>query len=394
MDGITVVDFTQILAGPFCTQLLADAGATVLKVEPPGGEAGRKRGPRRFDAHGNSLSSYNAAVNRGKRSIVLDLKDPRGLEIALDLISKADVVVENFRPNVITRLGIDYEALTAANPRLIAVSISLYGGEATAGALAQRGGLAIIAEAEGSLLGMTRDSNNQPIQTRAAIGDMSVGLTAYAAIATALFDRERTGRGQIIEVPMVSTILSFNAAAIAAAEIVEGDTDKSQKALRTAGYGVFRTADGHAAVGCNSDRMFERLARAIDQAWMLDDPRLNNYAHRDAHVDEVDGYVTAWTSAHTTDEVVAHLEHHAVPCGRVNTPADVLDDKVLRELGYIDHVIDGLGGSVRVPANPLGLRRPGSAVPRQGEHSDEIMADVLGRAPAEIDALRAERVVQ
>ena len=393
LEGVTVVDFTQILAGPFCTQLLADGGATILKIEPPGGEAGRRRGPRRFDTAGNSLSSYNAAVNRGKRSIVLDLKSPRGLEIALDLIAKADVVVENFRPNVLTRLGIDYDELCQANPRLIAVSISLYGSEATAGPLAQRGGLAIIAEAEGSLLGMTRDANDQPIQTRAAIGDMSAGLSAYAAIVTALFDRERTGRGQVIEVPMLSTIIALNASAIAAADILDRDATQSTKALRTAGYGVFRTADGHVAVGCNSDRMFERLARAIGQEWMLEDPRLNNYARRDEHVDEVDDHVTAWTSAHTTDEVVAHFEGYALPCGRVNTPADVLDHKEFLALGYIGDVGDGLGGTVRVPSNPLGLRRPVSAVPLEGQHSDEILTEVLGRSAAEIAALRAEGVV-
>jgi crotonobetainyl-CoA:carnitine CoA-transferase CaiB-like acyl-CoA transferase len=140
--------------------------------------------------------------------------------------------------------------------------------------------------------------------------------------------------------------------------------------------------------------MFERLARAIGQEWMLDDPRLNNYAQRDHYVDEVDGHVTDWTSTHTTNEVVAHFERHALPCGRVNTPADVLDNKVFRELGYIDEVIDGLGGSVRVPTSPLNLRRPGSAVPRQGQHSDEILAEVLARTTAEIDALRAGGVVQ
>src|ERR1700761_6587415 len=146
LDGVRVVDFTHILAGPFCTQFMADAGATVVKVEPPGGEYARIRGPRRVGPDGTELSSYNAAINRGKRSIALDLKNPRGLEIALRLTDSADVIVENFAPGALARRGLNLRELRARNPKLITASISLYGGLESAGSLATRGGLAIVAE--------------------------------------------------------------------------------------------------------------------------------------------------------------------------------------------------------------------------------------------------------
>jgi formyl-CoA transferase len=387
LRGISVLDFTQILAGPFCTQLLADAGATILKVEPPGGELSRARGPQRNLPDGNSLSSYSGAVNRGKRSIVLDLKNPWGVDIARQLLATVDVVVENFLPGKLAGLGIDLGKALVTYPRLVALSISLYGDFEQAGSLASRRGVAIVAEAEGSTLAMTRDDNGTPVMPRMAIGDMVAGFAAYSAVVTALLDRAQSGCGQHIQIPMVPALLALNASAIVAADIVE-DPRQRDRALRTAAYGIFPTNDGYVAIGCNSDRLFTRLCVAIDQAWMLEDSRFNHYSRRDEHVDEVDACVQAWTAERRAIDVVAILQAHEIPCGRVNTPADVLDNPDFDSLGYLERIDDGYGGTIHAPRNPLGLHQPSYAIPLVGEHSIEILSEVLGLKEAEIGRLK------
>lgn len=372
LAGVRVVDFTHILAGPFCTQFLADAGATVVKVEPPGGEYARIRGPRRVGPDGGELSSYNAAVNRGKRSIALDLKNPRGLQTALRLADTADVVVENFAPGALARLGLDFTALRARNPRLITASISLYGGLEFAGSLATRGGLAIVAEGESSVTSMTRDRSGTPLALGLPLGDMATGMASYAAITTALYERERTGAGRHLDLSMVRTLLALNACAVTGAQIANANRFD----LRTAGYGIFPASDGYVTIGVNNDSLFRRLTVAMRRPELADDPRYADYRERDLHADEVDGLVAAWTSTLTTDEVIERLAPSGVPCGRVATPGDMLADPQLRGLGFFESVDDGLGTTIDTPANPIGFRREGYAIPRLAAHAQELLAEV------------------
>ncbi|MCU1658496.1 MAG: CoA transferase, partial [Pseudonocardiales bacterium] len=297
LDGVRVVDFTHILAGPFCTQFMADAGATIVKVEPPGGEYARIRGPRRVGPDGTELSSYNAAINRGKRSIALDLKNPRGLEIALRLTDSADVVVENFAPGALARLGLNLRELRAGNPRLITASISLYGGIESAGSLATRGGLAIVAEGESSVTGMTRDKFGTPLMLGLPLGDMATGMASYAAITTALFARERTGLGQHLDLSMVRTLFALNACAVTGAQIANANRFD----LRTAGYGIFPVSDGYISIGVNNDSLFERLCGAMNRADLATDPRYAYYKDRDLNADEVDAIIAEWTASLTGD---------------------------------------------------------------------------------------------
>jgi crotonobetainyl-CoA:carnitine CoA-transferase CaiB-like acyl-CoA transferase len=370
LTGFVVVDFTQILAGPYCTQLLGEAGATVIKVEPPGGEFSRVRGHKRRNETG-VLSSYSAAVNRNKRSICLDLKKSAGRDIALLLIERADVVIENFAPGALARLGIDFAELRRQRPELVTCSISLFGGFESAGELASRKGLAIVAESESSFSSMQRHPDGTPVRLGIALGDMASATVAYGAIVTALLGRSRGGVGRHLDISMVKVLLALNSTAITGQQMESHE-------LKTAGYGIFPAADGYLAIGVNSDNLFGRLARLMDKEWMVTDPRYGHYAERDQHLPEVNAIVTEWTSARTVADVVAALTSVGVPGGAVNTPADILESSVIDRLGYLCDVDDGLGGTIRVPGNPFQLTPPkASRIPAPGEHTDEILSEFV-----------------
>jgi crotonobetainyl-CoA:carnitine CoA-transferase CaiB-like acyl-CoA transferase len=383
LTGIRVVDVTHILAGPYASLLLADAGAEVIKVEPPWGEYSRTRGAIRTGPDGSTLSSYSAAVHRGKRSIALDLKSDAGKTVFRRLLARADVVIENLAPNAMTRLGFSFDQLRAEFPRLITCSISLYGSAAGAEQYSSRGGLAIIAESESGLVAMNRPPGGAPRHFDFGLGDTAAGLSAYAGIVTALLGRDRTGRGQHVGISMVRSLLWFNGPAIAGQDIGgPAGTD-----FRTAALGIFPCSDGFVAIGVNSDVLWARLAAAMGRPELADDERYAQYAQRDARADEVDEAVTRWTSVSTVDAVVRQLIAARVPSGPVNTPADVLDGELASVLGFIDTIPDGLGGDVHVAANPLGLPPTLDGIPRCGEHTTEVLRE-LGIGDSEAQLLR------
>jgi crotonobetainyl-CoA:carnitine CoA-transferase CaiB-like acyl-CoA transferase len=377
LSGIQVIDFTHILAGPFCTQLLADAGATVIKIEPPAGEWSRQRGPQRSGANGEKISSYFAGVNRGKQGITVDLKNPAGLDFARSLISTADVVVENFSPGTMEKLGLDLAALRQLHPRLITTSISLFGGLDSAGSLAERGGLAIVAEAESSLMSQHRAKDGRPITTPYGLGDMASGLSAYAAITTALFERETSGFGRHIDIAMIRVLLAFNAISITAEQIIsEGGSGSKPRA--TAAMGIFEASDGFVTIGVNSDSLFQRLSIAIGRPELAEDPRYAGHVSRDEKVDEVNEIVTEWTRSHTIEEVIAAISPTGVPCGRVNTPADILRNASSKQLHLFEEIDDGVGARIQTPANPFGFNYAETALPALGEDNEKVAVDVYG----------------
>lgn len=239
LGGMMVVDFTHLVAGPFCTMLLADAGADVVKIEPPWGDHSRMRGPTRQEGE-VSVSSYLAAGNRGKRSLALNLKTQGGHSAAEELLERADIVIENFAPGVISRMGFDFNEFRARRPEVITASISLFGGQAGEGRLAGRPGLAIVAESESGLASLCRDSQGMPIPFGFVLGDIASGLAAYGAIVTALLHRQVTGIGRHIDIAMVHTLMAFNGIAIAG-QSLGNDSDRP---LPTSPYGYFVARDG------------------------------------------------------------------------------------------------------------------------------------------------------
>jgi crotonobetainyl-CoA:carnitine CoA-transferase CaiB-like acyl-CoA transferase len=389
LTGIRVVDLTHILAGPFATQLLADAGADVIKLEPPGGEFSRVRGPQRRGADGATLSSYSAAVNRGKRSIELDLKHPKAHAIAILLIEQADVLVENFAPGAVSRLGLDFAHLRERFPNLVTCSISLWGGFESAAELARRGGLAIVAEAESTIMGTTRDRDGNPVPLGTPVSDMASGLAAYAAIVTALLERERTGRGRHVEISMVRTLLTLNSTAITGKQIASAN-----EYLRTpVGYGVYPTRDGFLVLGVNTDRLWGQLCEVMGRPDLASDPRFGSYSERDARNEEGNAIVREWTLAHTSQELMDLVGPTGLPCGRIVNPEDVLEQgSDVARLGWLLPVEDGLGGTVEVPTNTFGWTQAENRIARAGEATESVLATELGISPEEYAALAAEGV--
>jgi crotonobetainyl-CoA:carnitine CoA-transferase CaiB-like acyl-CoA transferase len=384
LAGVRVIDFSHILAGPFCTQMLADSGADVIKVEPLNGEFARIRGSKRFSPNGSQLSSYVAAVNRGKRSIGLNLKRPDAVALTKRLIASADVVVENFSSGVLNRLGINFARLREERPSLITVSITLMGSEGSS-----RRGLAIVAEAESGLTSRQRDSTGNPVGFGFPLGDMGTGLAAYGAILSALFHRERTNSGAHLNISMLGTLLALNSVPILRKEIAQ-DADFEE---RTAACGLFHAADGWVVIGVNSDLFWSRLAIAMHRHDLAENPVYTEYDSRNARVDEVNAIVDSWARNFRVYEIVQLLEGAGVPCGRVNTPDEALNNEEFWRLGLFETVGDGLGGTVAVPSSPVGSQRPGLSVPRLGEHTDQILSKELGIGPEEIRRLRKLGIV-
>jgi formyl-CoA transferase len=369
LTGLLVVDFTHLVAGPFCTMMLADAGAEVIKVEPPWGDNSRRRGPTRRDG-GIRVSSFLAAGNRGKHSVALDLKREEDCAHLRRLLERADVVIENFAPGVIARMGFDLAELRRRRPEVITASISLFGGRAQGGPFATRAGLAVVAEAESGLANLCRDSSGRPVPFGAPLGDMASGLAAYGGIMTALYTRSRTGIGRHIDVSMVHTLMAFNGVAIAG----ESLGGAGERPVPTSPYGYFATRDGFVAVAVNVDPLWVKFTAAIGRPELADDPRYADHDDRDPRAAEVTEIVEGFTRTRTCDEVIEALSPVGVPCGKLTTPADLIASSEMWRLGTLRTVGDGGDGVVTVVANLLGYDGGPMAVPAVGEHTGAVLS--------------------
>jgi crotonobetainyl-CoA:carnitine CoA-transferase CaiB-like acyl-CoA transferase len=382
LAGLKVIDFPHLGAGPFCTMMLAGAGATVIKIEPPWGDSSRLRGATRKAPDGRHVSGYVVAGNRGKKAIILDIKSEAGREIALRLIADADVVMENFAPGVLDRIGLGLGQLREKYPRLVTASISLLG--STEGTnLPQRTGLAIVAEAESGVASRALDAEGRPVPYGVPIGDMASGLTAYAGIVTALLARGITGVGRHIDVSMVRTLFAFNATAVAGYALA-GEAEQS---ITTSPYGYYPSGDGYVAIACNVDPLWVKFCEAIGRPELGTDERYSHYTQRDPRVQEVTDIVLDFTMSRTSKEIVEILAGAGVPCGRINRVGDIVADPVYREAGLFTTVLDGLGGTVDIPRNPMGYERPNTQIPQMGEHTVEVLRTELGCSDTEIREL-------
>jgi crotonobetainyl-CoA:carnitine CoA-transferase CaiB-like acyl-CoA transferase len=295
LDGMKVVDFTRVLSGPYCTMVLADLGADVLKVERfPGGDESRRLGP-----HHNGESYCFAMANRNKRSIALDLKSQAGKDIALKLTASADVVVENFRPGVTERLGIDYEALAAENPQLVYCSITGFG---QTGPYRLRAGYDIIAQGITGFLRMTGHPDGRPAKVGIAINDIAAGATAVQAILAAYIHRLRSGEGQYVDVSLVDSGLAWtiweSAAYFGSGEVPDPTGTRHRRA---APYQAYRTLDGYVTAGGNNERLWERFCTEVmERPEWLEDPRYADLSSRLAHADELERDIEAVSSTRPT----------------------------------------------------------------------------------------------
>lgn len=391
LEGLRVLDLSQVLAGPFCTMLLGDMGADVVKVELPGrGDISRNMAPV---TEGGESGAF-LTVNRNKRGIALDLKAEAGRDAFLRLADRADVVVQNYRPGVAERLRVDHAALRARNPRLVYCSISGFG---QTGPYAARGGFDLIAQGMSGLMSITGEPGGNPVKCGVPITDLAAGLFAVYGVLAALHHRERTGEGQHVDTSLFEAGLGlevWEATEYFYTGVVPQPTGSGHRL--GAPYQAFRTADGYLTLGADSERHWPRLCALLDLGELVDDPRFRTNPDRLANLPELTKRIEARTALRPTDEWLAELEAVGIPAGPINTVPAALDDPQARARGMVvdvDHPAAGptrtLGPVVKLSETPAGVRR---AAPMLGEHTDEVLREA-GIAPADLAALRAEGVV-
>ncbi len=362
LEGLRVLELTQVMAGPFCGQVLADMGADVVKVEPPDGDSTR---------HSLGEAAF-LAVNRNKRSIALDLKSPAHQEVLHRLARDADVLLENYRPGVAARLGAGWETLSELNPRLIYASVSGFG---QTGPYAQRPGYDLIAQGLSGVMSVTGEPGGEPVKCGIPIGDLSAGLFCAVAILSAVIARERTGRGQRID-----TSLFEGALALSVWETAElWGTGRVPQPLGsahrlTAPYQALRTADGHITVGGNTQRLWQKLCEAIGRPELVSDERFATNDERMAHRAELAAELESALAARSTDEWVAALIEAGVPCGPIHDYRQVFEDEhtQAREMEVRVGEQRTLGIPVKLSDTPGAIRRP---APRLGEHTAEVLRE-------------------
>ncbi len=368
-----VLDFTRVLAGPYATALMADLGADVIKVEAPGGDEYRHVGPFR---DGESALFQN--VNRGKRSIVLDLKAPDDLEIARALAARADVLVENFRPGVMAKLGLGPDALQKINPRLVYASVSGFG---QTGPNTARPAYDIIVQAMSGLMTQTGAPDGPPTMVGEAVADVAGGLFAAWGIMAALFDRERTGRGGVVDVALFDALVAMMPTA--AARVLVCDQDPARTGNRhalSAPFGVYPAGTGHFALAVLNDRLFARFCSAIGRPDLVADPRFATDSERCAHEPALAEAIAGWAGGLSAADAVAALSEAGVPASVLATAREALlsDQAAAREL--VTSVIHPRLGPIPLPEQPVhfsGTTRGGrNAAPALNEHSLQIRAEL------------------
>lgn len=389
LEGVKVIELAHLIAGPYCGQLLAEEGAQVIKVEPPEGELTRHREPMRHSDSG-TISGYFGALNRGKQSLALDLKNPQGIELLHGLLSSADVLVTNMRAGALTRLGVHPDQLQARYPRLIIACISGFGIK-DAGTNTDRAGLAMVAEAMSGTTGLTRDHEGNPVWCGFAMGDILAGMTAHAAILLALRNQERYGVGRVLDLGMVECSLPMVSVAMAREQSASAELRAFAGSNNFHGvpYGAFPASDGHINIGVNRDDFWKRLCQAMGQPELGDDPRYALYVERAKRQHEVFEITEAFTKKHTRAEIEAKLGEVDVPVASILSMAELTEDAYLRQRGAFRTVDDGIGGTMMLPADPTRFEpAPGSSrVPLLGEHRDVVLQRELGLGAAQIEKL-------
>lgn len=390
LSGVKILDLTTVVMGPFATQILAELGADVIKVEPPEGDNMRDVGPMKSRRMGHLFMH----LNRGKRNIVLDLKQPDGLEAMLRLVRDADVLVYNVRPQAMARLGLSYESVKAVNPRILYVGAYGY---------SQSGPYAPKAAYDDLIQGITglawlnaRDGAQPPSYVPVNMADRLTGLHLVYAVTAALFARERTGAGQSVEVPMFESVAHFvlgdHLAGMSYAPPI-GGTGYARLAHRR----PYATRDGHLCVLVYNDKQWRAFLQAIGRPDLIDDGRFASHGQRAQHIAEVYEFLAGILKQRTTGEWVALLESIDIPVAPMHTVADLLEDPHLQATGFIEREAHPTEGEVFAPRTPTGWSAtpPGERSPaaRHGEHSEEILREA-GYSEHEVASMLERRVIR
>jgi crotonobetainyl-CoA:carnitine CoA-transferase CaiB-like acyl-CoA transferase len=389
LEDLRIVDLSRIVAGPLATQILSDYGAEVIKVEhPQGGDDSRHWAPPRAP---DGQASYFFAVNRGKRSITIDLKHPRGKALVLDLARRGDVVIENFKPGTMDDLGLGWETLRGVNPGLIYCAISGFG---ATGPYRERAGYDAIMQGFTGLMSITGETAGPPVKVGVALIDAITALYAHGAILAALRHRDRTGQGQYLDLSLlecgVAALINAATAYLVGGE-VQGRWGSAHPSLVP--YQAFRARDGYLMVGAGNERLWKAFCEALGAPEWADDPRYGSNARRVACRTELVREIEARLAARDRDEWVARFAEAGLPAGPINDIGQVFEDPQVRHRKMAVEVDHPTAGRVRLPGIPVKFGGTPAAVqgppPNLGQHTDEVLREVLGLSPVAIAELHA-----
>jgi crotonobetainyl-CoA:carnitine CoA-transferase CaiB-like acyl-CoA transferase len=391
LDGIRVVDLSRVLAGPYASLLLADMGAEVVKVEEPG----RGDDTRAWPPFQGGEATYFMSVNRGKKSLTLNMKHPEGKAILQRLLAGADVLLENFRPGTLDRLGFGYPAVRAANPRLVYCSISGFG---ESGPEASRPGYDLIIQGESGIMDLTGFPDGPPVKVGNSIADLAAGTMAAHGIVLALFARERTGEGQRVEIAMLevmAALLTYQGQAYFATG--QSPRRRGNQHPSIAPYEVFEASDGYLTVGVANNSLWGRFCQAIGRPELSTDPRFDTEATRVQHRETLIPILSAVFATAPVGQWLDRLQQAGVPAGKIKSVGEALESEQLRERGAIVSLAHPAAGPMRMVGPPIRLHgTPGEAAgpaPLLGEHTEEVLTKVCGYSADAIARLRADGVV-
>ncbi|MDR3536066.1 MAG: CoA transferase [Acetobacteraceae bacterium] len=393
LAGFTILDFTQFYQGPYATFLLAKAGADVVKVEPPGGESLRRMAPP-----GKEGSFPIAMLNANKRGITLNLKTEAGRDLLCRMVGRVDAVVENYAPGVMDRLGVGWPVLSALNPRLVYASATGFG---LSGPDRDNLAMDFTIQAASGVMSLTGYPDSPPLRTGAPYVDILGGATLYGGLVTALLERERTGRGRLVEIAMVEAVYPCLATALdqyhRAGQTIPARTGNAFANHNRAPYNVYPAQDGHVAIILVTEAQWQNLLRAMGREDLQDDPRFIRNTARVAHYAETEALVAAWTAARTRAEIFAATSLYKVPCAPVRDLEEVMNDPHMHGRGMLEVVDHYDYGPVVLPNSPLRFHGadtvPTRVSPHIGEHNAAVYGDWLGLSGADLARLRDEGAI-
>jgi crotonobetainyl-CoA:carnitine CoA-transferase CaiB-like acyl-CoA transferase len=392
LQGTTIVDLTRVLSGPYCTMMLADMGARVIKVEQPGrGDDTRAWGPPFLEGE----SAYFLSVNRNKEGITLDFKQPGGRRVLEALMERADVLVENFKPGTLARLGLDYESLAARFPRLVHCSISGYG---QTGPRRDQPGYDAVMQAEGGLMSITGDSCGPPFRLGVAIADIVSGMFAAHGITLALMARQRTGRGQQVDIGMldsVAALLTYQAAIFFATGHVPKRMGNRHPTIVP--YETFDASDGELVLAVGNDEQWRRFCAATGLDGVSTDPRFATNRQRVLNYEHLRPIIATALKTRDRDTWIEQLRQEGVPCGAVRDIRETLRDPQISARDMVAQMLHTTAGHIQVLNTPVKLSETAaslrSAPPTLGQHTQHVLQNDLGLSIDEIQRLRHDAVV-
>lgn len=391
LEGIKILDLTRVLAGPYCTMILGDLGADIIKVEMPGvGDDARHFGP-----YINGESAYFMSLNRNKRSLVLNLKSEEGKKVLRDMVKNVDVIVENFRPGTMEKLGLSYEELKEYNPKIIYAAASGFG---HSGPYSKKPAYDGVVQAMGGIMSITGEKGGKPTRVGPSIGDVAAGLFTCIGVLAALTSRNKTGEGQKVDVAMLDCQVAILENAIAR-YVVSGEAPKPAGNRHTSivPFEPFDVSDGELMIAVGNDAIWARFCKATGLDDLIENPKFSENPKRNENYDELRPLIAKAMMAKTINEWRELLDASGVPNGPINSIDKVLEDEQVKARDMIVEVEHPVAGSLKMPGIPIKMSATPGAVltpaPMLGEHSNEILKELVGLSDDQIEKLRELKVI-